>query len=72
MHKVLKSTLAFVVLIATSQAFADDDYAKQWGPVIGTALPAIQAPDEAGEARDFANLAGKNGLLILFNRSADW
>ena len=48
------------------------DYAAEWGPKVGTPMPAISAPDQEGTLRALAELQGENGVLILFNRSADW
>ncbi len=49
-----------------------DSYAQQWAPPVGTPMPVLAAPDHTGAPRTFENLAGKNGLLIILNRSADW
>ena len=49
-----------------------DAYASGWGPALHAAAPAINAPDQHGEMRTFKTLAGRNGLLLLFVRSADW
>ncbi|MXY71358.1 MAG: hypothetical protein F4Y47_22740 [Acidobacteriia bacterium] len=42
------------------------------GPEVGQSVPAFEAVDQSGNARDFASLAGEQGLLLLFFRSADW
>ena len=42
------------------------------GPQVGTKIPAVQARDQHGHERNFENLRGPNGLLLLFHRSADW
>ena len=46
--------------------------AGSWGPEVGGALPAIEAPDETGTRRTLEDLTGANGLLFLFSRSVDW
>jgi peroxiredoxin len=48
-----------------------------WGEVQGglqpgMKIPAIQLKDQDGNDRNFDSLEGPNGLLLLFNRSADW
>ncbi len=48
------------------------DYASAWGPAIGSTLPMLEAPDQAGVVRNLANLSGESGLLLLLSRSADW
>lgn len=68
--RILKLIATGFVLVA-SQALAAD-YAEEWGPKVGTPLPALHAPDQTGTARSLADLYGENGVLILFNRSADW
>lgn len=42
------------------------------GPEVGESIPAFEAIDQSGTARDFASLTGERGLLLLFYRSADW
>lgn len=39
---------------------------------VGDRMPAFRAVDQFGQERDFGNLKGPNGLVILFFRSADW
>jgi len=39
---------------------------------VGDRIPAFRATDQFGKERDFDNLKGPNGLVILFFRSADW
>src|ERR1700679_353174 len=48
-----------------------------WGEVQrglqpGVKIPTIQLKDQDGNDRSFDSLKGPNGLLLLFNRSADW
>jgi peroxiredoxin len=42
------------------------------GPAVGAPVPAFRLADQDGRLRDFASLAGPNGLLLAFVRSADW
>ena len=48
------------------------DYHDDWGPVVGSVLPRLEANDHTGALRNLENLAGEGGLLLLLNRSADW
>jgi len=48
----------------------NDGYAT--GPEPGARIPNFSLPDQDGAARSLANLAGPNGLLLVFYRSADW
>lgn len=38
----------------------------------GARTPSFELKDQAGQTRPLASLQGKNGLLLLFFRSADW
>ena len=42
------------------------------GPRVGAALPAFELRDQDGHLRDFSSLAGPQGLVLVFFRSADW
>lgn len=44
----------------------------QSGPEVGQRVPDFRLADQAGAPRDLASLRGKNGLLLVFVRSADW
>ena len=39
---------------------------------IGNKIPLLSGTDQFGKERNFENLKGPNGLVILFYRSADW
>lgn len=45
-----------------------------WAPdfPVGSTIAAIEAPDQNGEVKTFADLVGENGLLLMFSRSFDW
>ena len=43
------------------------------GPAVGTKAPDIgKRLDQDGKPRTFAELYGRNGLVLMFNRSAGW
>lgn len=48
----------------------NDGYAT--GPNPGERVPEFALPDQQGAVRSLGNLAGPNGLLLVFHRSADW
>lgn len=48
----------------------NDAYAA--GPDPGQRIPEFALPDQFGTIRTLDNLAGPNGLLLVFHRSADW
>jgi hypothetical protein len=48
----------------------NDGYAT--GPDPGERIPEFALPDESGVMRTLKDLAGPNGLFLVFHRSADW
>ena len=56
---------SLLLMSALSSAFAA-------GPEVGETVPAFETVDQSGQMRDFDSLAGEQGLLLLFFRSADW
>ena len=42
------------------------------GPDPGQRVPEFRLPDQFGAPRSLDDLAGPNGLLLVFHRSADW
>jgi peroxiredoxin len=63
--------LAFLILaiFAITPVFAQT---PNYGLQPGTQVPAFNLKDQDGNPQTLKSLAGPNGLLILFNRSADW
>src|SRR5271163_1706315 len=60
--------MAFFVGFATAVASAED-----LGPPVGSIAPDIGARvDATGKPRTLADVMGKNGLVLMFFRSADW
>jgi hypothetical protein len=64
--------LALTAAAAAAEQMDGADYVAAWGPAVGTTAPIVAGPDQSGTERDLDSLAAENGLLILFNRSADW
>ncbi len=44
----------------------------RFGPQVGDTVPAFSLVDQRGQTRDLASLMGPNGMMLVFNRSADW
>lgn len=42
------------------------------GPKPGETIPSFQARDQFGHIQTLTSLAGPQGLVLLFFRSADW
>lgn len=59
---------AIVATLAASAAQAGIDI----GPAVGTKAPALVAADMAGAPRTLASIAGRNGTVLVFFRSAKW
>ena len=58
--------------LASSAAAFDAAYSERWGPDVGTPFPQFEVLDQAKTERTFVSLTGDRGLLLFFNRSADW
>jgi len=44
----------------------------QPGPAVGAKAPDFEAVDQNGQPRTLHSLKGRNGLMLVFYRSADW
>jgi hypothetical protein len=42
------------------------------GPRVGAPVPEFGAVDQFGRAQTLQTLMGRNGLMLVFFRSADW
>ncbi len=42
------------------------------GPQVGSKLPSFSLPDQTGQVRTPESLMGREGLILVFSRSADW
>jgi len=63
---------AYVLAALLLSAFAPAWAKIKTGPAVGAHIPPFEAVDTHGDLRNFANLTGPNGLVLLFVRSADW
>lgn len=71
--RALQRVLVAVALAGMAQlALADEEYADDWGPAVGTTAPLLAAEDQHGKYQTLETLAGSNGLVFVFNRSVDW
>lgn len=68
-YQQLRSALLLAVLFAASLTSLR---AEDAGLQPGAKAPAFTLKDQDGIAQTLQSLAGPNGLLLLFNRSADW
>ena len=63
---------AAAVALAIAAMAGHAAYQDNWGPPVGTTLPAFAVADQTSAQRDLAGLAGERGLLLFFVRSANW
>jgi len=59
--------LVAAILLGLTQVASFDP-----GPMTGQPLPRFEAKDQDGRLRTFEDLKGRNGLVLVFFRSADW
>jgi cytochrome oxidase Cu insertion factor (SCO1/SenC/PrrC family) len=65
----LSGLVSLALCLATSAAAQT---AAPKGPAVGQTIPAFSARDQFGRAQTLETLTGRNGLVLLFFRSADW
>jgi peroxiredoxin len=46
--------------------------AAEPGPAVGSKAAAFSLSDQTGTVRSLESLMGKEGLMLVFYRSADW
>ena len=72
---MLRHVLALSLVVALGAAVAAQGplpEVDRFGPQVGEAVPDFALSDQQGERRDLASLAGPNGTMLVFSRSADW
>jgi peroxiredoxin len=45
---------------------------QKLGPQVGSRVPDFTLLDQKSQSRTLASLMGPKGLMLVFNRSADW
>jgi len=64
---------AFALMVLVGGSFAATASAEDLGPPIGSRAPDIGTRlDQTGKPRTLADVTGKNGLVLMFFRSAEW
>src|SRR3974390_990497 len=65
--------IAWIATLLVGGTFTLAASAEDLGPSSGSVAPDIGTRlDQNGKPRTFADLAGQNGLILSFFRSADW
>jgi peroxiredoxin len=62
--------LAVAFLLAMGAQAPPD--VQQMGPQVGERVPDFSLVDQNGATRTLRSVAGKNGTMLVFFRSADW
>ena len=60
------------VLAQTAGAVSAPVDVTKLGPQVGDKVPDFSLADQHGQTRTLASLMGPKGLVLAFNRSADW
>jgi hypothetical protein len=73
-HQVLKSMAAGEKINPQlwNEFVAAQNDDLQTGPGVGKKVPDFTLPDQYGKERSLNELMGRQGLLLVFTRSADW
>ena len=64
--------LQFFFFVAVAGGLQSSDSRPAVGLAVGEAAPSFEARNQAGEQQSLKSIAGKNGTVLLFVRSADW
>ncbi|MFQ3346814.1 MAG: hypothetical protein ACI8RT_000547 [Candidatus Azotimanducaceae bacterium] len=62
----------FLGISSMSQSALADNYQNTWGPEVGSQIALLAAKDQNGDAQKLQDLTGSKGVLVFYNRSADW
>ena len=61
--------LCYAFLLALTFQLPD---LKTIGPAVGEAVPDFRGVDQFGRTQTLASVMGRDGLMLVFFRSADW
>ena len=68
----MKLAAAFAMTLSLLAPWAANAAAWDVGPAVGATVPALHATDLKGAPVNVKDLSGKNGLVLVFFRSAKW
>ena len=72
-QSALRIAGSFALVAFVGGFLANAAMAEDLGPPVGVKAPDIGTrPDQTGKPRTLPDLMGKNGLVLMFFRSADW
>ena len=65
----MRSLLVGVIFLGIGSSATAQDMP---GIAVGKSAPTFQARDQFGKEQTISSLMGRNGLVLVFFRSADW
>ena len=69
---LIPAFVAGLAALPSAQAQAPLPDVDRFGPQVGESVPDFSLVAQNGQIHDLRSLAGPNGLLLQFSRSADW
>ena len=72
LSKVLHTAAVGAVVSVLASAQTPLPEVAQFGPQVGDVVPDFSLVDQFDERHDLQSAMGPNGLLLAFNRSANW
>jgi cytochrome oxidase Cu insertion factor (SCO1/SenC/PrrC family) len=64
--------LAYLLAVAPASAQQTPIDPDRLGPQVGARVPDFAGTDQRGRTQTLESLMGREGLMLVFNRSADW
>ncbi len=62
--------LGVLLILMQAPLFAADK--MEVGLKVGDKVPYFKVADQTGKKQSFKDICGKNGLIFIFHRSANW
>lgn len=73
MKLLLSALISLAVMVSAPLSAKDTDAPENIGPKVGQPLPLkITLKDQTGTMRSLSKMAGEQGTVLVFYRSADW
>ena len=71
---VVSAALSLSARVASQQPSPQSSLpdVQKLGPQVGSPVPDFTLLDQKGQSRTLASVMGPKGLMLVFNRSADW
>jgi hypothetical protein len=68
----MKSSFALSIFLSFALLGTAHAAAVKTGPATGERIPSFSLPDQTGRVQSLDTIAGPNGAMLVFYRSADW